>query len=232
MFNKSKINIKHKISAIVLAAGNGSRMNSDVKKQFITINDKPIIYYSLRAIEQCDLIDEIILVTSYDDIIYMQDIVKTYEFSKVAKIVPGGSTRQLSVFNGLNEVADYFDFVLIHDGVRPLIEHNDIINVINDGIKFGAAALGVPVKDTIKEVDNDGFVTKTLERSKLIAVQTPQIIKKDLLIKGYNENFNESFTDDISIIEFLGIKPKITIGNYSNIKVTTYDDLVYIKDLI
>lgn len=227
MFNKKKN--KHNVCAIVLAAGSGSRMNSQIKKQFIDINGKPLIYYSLIAIASSPSVGEIILVTSEEDIITMQNIVKNFGISKVSSIVPGGETRQQSVYNGLLEIPDTYEFVLVHDGARPFIEIDDIENVIEDAHTYGAATLGVMVKDTIKRIDSDGFSKETLNRAELTAIQTPQVIKKDLFLKGYENTKDGIFTDDTSIVENIGVNVKVTIGNYSNIKITTPEDLIYLE---
>jgi len=230
MFGKKKN--ENKVCAIVLAAGSGSRMQSDIKKQFIDVDGKPLIYYSISAVASSETVKEIILVTSEDDIIRMQDIIKIFELNKVTKIIVGGKTRQESVYNGLCEISSEYDYVLVHDGARPFVDKNDIENVINDAFEYGAAALGVMVKDTIKRIDSNNFSCETLDRKMLTAIQTPQVIKKDLLLKGYECADNKEFTDDTSIVENIGVKVKITLGSYSNIKITTPDDLIYLKDLI
>lgn len=219
------------ICAILLAAGSGSRMNN-IKKQFINVNNKPLIYYSLKTLSDCDNIKAVIVVTKEEDIEYINEIKDKYEFTKVIKTVTGGAMRQDSVFEGLICVPEDFQYVLIHDSARPFVKKDDVLNVINDGILYNSAALGVKVKDTIKEIDKDGFVNKTLDRENLISIQTPQVVNKNLLIKGFEKFENKVFTDDTSILEALGIKTKITLGDYSNIKITTKEDLVYLKDLI
>lgn len=219
------------ICAILLAAGSGSRMNN-IKKQFLNVNDKPLIYYSLKTLSDCDNIKSVIIVTKEEDIEYINEIVNEFEFNKVIKAVKGGAQRQDSVYSGLMCVPKEFEYVLIHDSARPFVKKEDVLNVIDDGILHNSATLGVKVKDTIKEIDDDGFVNKTLNRESLISIQTPQVVNKKLLIEGFDKFKNNLFTDDTSILEALGIKTKITFGDYSNIKITTKDDLIYLKDLI
>ena len=227
---KVKKDIK-KVCAIVLAAGTGSRMGSEIKKQFIEVNGKPLIYYSLKAISSTGMVDNIILVTASEDLVTMQDIVKNFNLNKVSKIISGGKTRQDSVYNGLMEISKDYDYVLVHDGARPLVNKNDIENVIKDAFLHKAATLGVKVKDTIKVVDKDCIAEKTLDRNELVAIQTPQVIERDIFIKGYENINGKTFTDDTSIVENIGIKVKITLGDYSNVKITTKDDLIYLEGL-
>ena len=230
MFGKSKKT--NKLCAIVLAAGSGSRMNSNIKKQFMEIDGKPVIYYSLLTISQSSLVDEIIVVTSKEDIVAISDIVKEYDIRKVSKIVCGGERRQDSVYNGLMEVDESYSYVLIHDGARPLVTVEDTDNVIKDAFTHGAATLAVKVKDTVKRVNDDLFAEETLDREYLYGIQTPQVIKKELLLKGYENSEGKVFTDDTSIVENIGVKVKLTVGNYSNIKLTTPEDLIFIKGMI
>ncbi len=218
-------------SAIVLGAGQGTRMQSDVRKQFIEVLGKPIIVYALEAFEHCDEVDEVILVISNDDIVYAQDLVKAFDLQKVTKIVSGGKRRQDSVLCGLKEVSQQADIIAVHDGARPLIRSADIAKVIQDGISFGAATLGVKVKDTIKMADEAGQVLSTLDRSCLYNIQTPQVFRKHMLLEGYAnaESKQMEFTDDASLVEAIGVPVRITEGRYDNIKVTTPEDLIYME---
>lgn len=207
-------------------------MNSNVKKQFLSVNDKPLIYYSLKILSEVELISEIIVVTSAEDIKYVEEIIKKYNFLKVTRVVAGGSTRQKSVFLGTKSVPCKYNHILIHDCARPFVKKEDIIKVIEDGIKYDSAALGVKVKDTIKEIDKDGFSVNTPDREYLVSIQTPQVVNKNLLISGFEKFKGRTFTDDTGVLEAMGVKTKITLGSYSNIKITTKEDLIYLKDLI
>ncbi len=230
--NKTKENVF--CSAIVLGAGQGTRMKSDVRKQFIEVAGKPVIVYALEAFEECDEVDEVVLVVAQNDIVYAQEIVKAFGLHKVTKIVSGGLRRQDSVFCGLQEVSQKADVVAVHDGARPLIRSSEISKVIRDGMKSGAATLGVKVKDTIKMADTEGKVLSTLDRSCLYQIQTPQVFRKDILLDGYvnAERGNLEFTDDASLVEAMNVPVQITEGRYDNIKITTPEDLIYLEAFV
>ena len=158
---------------------------------------------------------------------------RDYNFSKVKSIVPGGKTRQISVFNGIKELSDKSKYILIHDGVRAMIREDVINEAIIEAQKYEALALAVPVKDTIKIVDGENFVNGTPERDTLWAVQTPQIFEKNLYVKAMNdaEEKMQDYTDDCQLIENIGVKVKIFMGSYDNIKITTPED-IYIAETI
>lgn len=215
------------ISAIVLAGGKGKRMCADMSKQFIEINAKPILYYTLSKFINCKFIDEIILVLPEEEIEYCKkEVIEKYSL-KVNKIVIGGKERQDSVYNGLLEVGNS-DIVLIHDGARPFVSGR----VIEDGIKYaslyGAAAPGVVPKDTIKIKSIDSFSESTPDRETLVSVQTPQVFKYDLIMKCHRavKLDNISVTDDTMVVELYGNKVYLYTGEYTNIKVTTPEDLI------
>ena len=223
-----------KITAIVLAAGTGSRMNSSIKKQFMEIKGKPVIWYSLFAFESYG-IDQIILVTGKEDIEYCKkEIVEKYGFTKVTDIVAGGDERYQSVYNGLQAVSG--DIVLIHDGARPLISHEIIDRCIKGGMDYGACIAGMPVKDTIKIVDEDRIVTDTPDRKNTWITQTPQCFLYELVKTVYDKMQGsncENITDDAMVIErFSDHKVKFVEGDYSNIKVTTPEDILIAELLL
>ena len=211
--------------AIVLAAGQGKRMGSAVPKQFLELDGKPLLYYSLECFEQSDLISEIILVTGKDAIPFCWRIVEKYGFRKVKYVVPGGKERYDSVYEGLKACEDC-DIVFIHDGARPLVSNLVIDRTVRAANSYGAAAPAVPVKDTIKVVKG-GLVEKTPERATLQAVQTPQVFDFDLLRGALKKAEEEkaAVTDDCSAVERLGMKVKIVEGDERNLKVTTPMDL-------
>lgn len=217
-----------KVCAIIVAAGKGTRMGANINKQFLHIKDKPILYYTLKAFENCDLVDKIIVVTAKDEIEYCKnEIIDKYCIKKVLAVIQGGMERQHSVYNGLKAAFGY-DIVLIHDGARPFVENK----VIEDGIryaeKFGACACGVQPKDTIKVMDEKKFSENTLDRSKLFAVQTPQCFKYDLIFGCHEEVLKKGIkvTDDTSVVEYCGHKVYLYEGSYNNIKLTTPEDLI------
>lgn len=216
------------ITAIVLAAGKGSRMQSDIPKQYMDIDGKPVLYYSLKAFEESS-VDDIILVTSEDDVSYCKcEIVEKYHIDKVKGIVAGGSERYWSVKNGLYS-ANGADYVLIHDAARPCLTRKMIENSIEWVQKTGACTVGVPVKDTIKLVNADCFGIETPPRDLLWQVQTPQSFSYSNIMEAYRcmEQSNDTdITDDTMIMErYLGVKTKMIFGDYCNIKITTPEDL-------
>ena len=216
-----------KVSAIVLAAGLGSRMSGKTKKQFLRIGGKPILFYSLKTFELCRAVDEIILVVKEEDLAFAaQDIVDQYGISKVNKIIPGGAERQDSVLCGLTAVGKNPDIVVIHDGVRPFVTKQQIENGIQNCTKYDAVVCAVPVSSTIKQVKN-GVVLKTINRKGLWEIQTPQIFNYKLILSAYQDASSNAFTatDDAMILERLGKKVHILPSDRKNIKITTCDDL-------
>lgn len=219
-------NSQARISAILLAGGIGSRMNQAVPKPFIPLIDKPIALHSFELLASHPAISEIIVVCG--------DAHHT-RFPRLAhpvvKFAKPGFRRQDSVFNGLVLISEKADLVCIHDSARPLLFRSDLQNVLSEAEKCGAAALAVPVKQTIKQVDLDGFVTETLDRSFLWEAQTPQVIKPDLLKQGFRiaHEKDMTVTDDISLVELLGHPVKLVQGSYQNLKITTPEDLEIAK---
>ena len=221
----------NKITAIVLAAGSGSRMKSKTKKQFMEIKGKPVIWYSLFEFEK-SRVDEIILVTGKEDIDYCKkEIVEKYNLKKIKNVVAGGSERYESVYNGLKEVTG--NIVLIHDGARPLINNEIIERSIEGTIKSDACVVGVPVKDTIKRANKEGYIIDTPNRSELWITQTPQSFKTDLVKMAYKKmkeelekgNTTLNITDDAMVVEeFTTNQVRFVQGDYKNIKVTTPED--------
>lgn len=220
---------KKKCTAIVLAAGQGKRMGTKVQKQYLELDGKPVLYYSLYAFEQSTVIDEIILVVGENQAEYCQkEIVSKYGINKVKKIVQGGAERYHSVWNGLQEVDDE-GYVFIHDGARPFINEEILDRAYKDVENCKACVVGMPVKDTIKLADKGGFVDKTPERSLVWMIQTPQVFENSLVKKAYAllmEQDSIRVTDDAMVVEqMLGSKVKLTMGSYENIKITTPEDL-------
>ncbi len=223
-----------KTIAIVLAAGRGKRMQSDKPKQYLEIEGKPIIYYTLKAFED-SFIDEIILVTSKDDISYCkEEVVANYGFSKVTQIVEGGKERYHSVMNGIFSAKEC-DVIFIHDGARPFVKE-DMLKRLFEGVRqYKACVAAVPVKDTVKIADEDGFIETTPNRNLLWAVQTPQVFEYELIKTAYKKlkeeettilNKGIQITDDAMVVEtLLGEKIKLVEGDYCNIKITTPEDL-------
>lgn len=222
-------------SAIIVAAGKGTRMNLDINKQYIDICGIPLLARTIKVFEACKYIDEIILVVNSQDIIYCKEnIVDNYEFGKVKALVAGGNDRQNSVYNGLKEVGRDCGIVLIHDGARPFIKEESLIKSIGDAEEFGASCVAVPVKDTIKSSDSEGFINQTLDRSIIWSIQTPQTFKYNLIYEAHKKAAEDkvSGTDDAVLAERLGHRIKLVMGSYDNIKITTKEDLVVAEAII
>lgn len=218
-----------KCTAIVLAAGQGKRMGTKVQKQFLEIDEKPILYYSLKAFQDSPIIDEIILVTGEDLIDYCREaFVEKYKFTKVNKVVCGGAERYYSVWNGLQEIV-HDGYVFIHDGARPFVNEPIIERSFEAVKEYNACVVGMPVKDTIKIADENGFAKETPNRSMVWAVQTPQVFSVALIKDAYSKLMEKDdipVTDDAMVAEqMLGTKVKLVEGSYENIKITTPEDL-------
>ena len=215
-----------KITAVIVAGGKGTRMGADKNKVFLKILGREVLYYTISAFEKNDKIDDIIVVTGKNDIEECQILVDKYDIKKVSYITEGGATRQESVMNGLKKAEG--DIVLIHDGARALVTDDEINNSVADCIKFGAAAVGVKCKDTLKSTDSDGFIAGTVDREKTFMIQTPQVFYLDKILDMHQKALDENFvaTDDCMIAEHYGVKIKISDGSYDNIKLTTPEDMI------
>lgn len=225
----------HHVSVIIAAAGMSNRMGSKINKQFLAINGKPILAYTIDKFEKSRYIDEIILVAKEEEIEYCRkEIIKKYRFKKVSNVIRGGKERQDSIYNGILALRENTDIVLTHDGARPFVKAENIKDGIEGAIEYGACIIGVPVTDTIKIVGKDNNIEETPQRSLLWAAQTPQCFTKDLLIKGYNKAIRDNFlgTDDSSIVERIGYEVKMIMGSYENIKITIPEDIVLAESLL
>ena len=226
----------YQVVAIIPAAGIGARMGFEKAKQFIDLCGKPILAVTLSHFQKCNLVDKIVLVVSQDDVDYCKrEIVDRYKLSKVFKVIVGGKRRQDSVRNGVEAVADSCRWVLIHDGVRPLVTNGLIERVIKVVKDFRAVITGLPVKETVKEIDGQGSVLRSVDRSQLWLIQTPQIFRWEDINLAHQEAVKhgwEEATDDAFLIEKMGIPVKIIEGEGNNIKVTTPQDLDIARFLI
>jgi 2-C-methyl-D-erythritol 4-phosphate cytidylyltransferase len=223
------------ISAIILAGGKGKRMNSKVSKQFIEIKDKPVIYYTIKKFNENKNIDNIVVVLPKDEVDYFKEnVLKKYTL-KVDKIVIGGAERQDSVYNGLKSLEqDSVDIVLIHDGARPFISDRIIEEGINYAAVYGASAPGVMPKDTIKIKSEEGFSINTPKRETLMAIQTPQVFKFNEILRCHEKIKEDKIlvTDDTMVVEQYGYNVYLYEGEYTNIKITTPEDLILGEKLI
>lgn len=221
--------------AICLAAGQGKRMGTKTAKQFLDLKGRPILYYSLKAFEE-SCVDRIVLVTSENNIAYCQkEIVDKYNLTKVTNIVAGGKERYHSVYNALCAIGDA-ELVLVHDGARPFVDNRMIDESCEIAREYGAAIVGMPVKDTIKVVNGDKEVVDTPNRSILWQIQTPQTFRFDLLKNAYEnmmKNEDCSITDDSMVMEKYGdCICHVVEGDYRNIKITTPEDLILAEALL
>lgn len=231
--------------AIVLAGGSGSRMNSDVAKQYLLLKGKEILYYSLKIFQDNENISDIILVARPEDIEHCRNnIVEKYSFTKVKKICNGGKERYNSVYNGLCLVEELskdikHEVVLIHDGARPFVTHEMIDKSVGNMIFGSACTVAVPVKDTIKivcEIHGELFGKETPDRNTLYQIQTPQTFRYELIRMAYEKMLkdeNHNITDDTMIVEqYAGMGCKIIMGSYENLKITTPEDLDFAEKIV
>jgi 2-C-methyl-D-erythritol 4-phosphate cytidylyltransferase len=214
------------VTAIVLAAGKGLRSKSKLPKPLIKINSKPVIICCLEILSLHPYIKDIILVVNSGNSKEIIKKLECYRIKKIKRVVLGGARRQDSVGNGLSAIDTRTDLVLIHDSVRPFIDKETISRVIKEAEKSGAAIVGVPVKATIKEVTSRYIIKRTLPREKLWEAQTPQVFRKDLILRAYGKFKDTDVTDDASLVEKLGLKVAVIPGSYNNIKITTPEDLI------
>lgn len=216
-----------KVSVILPAAGLGLRLKSDIAKPLIPIEGESIIIHTLKNLDDHPLVNEIIVVFNSKDIAKLKELVKQKGIKKVKDVIEGGVTRKDSVKNGLKHLSADTDFVLIHDGVRPFLESEILTKVIDAALKYDAAIVGVPVKSTIKKIKSNNLeVDSTINRDGVWEIQTPQVFKKDLIIKAYNNSDGIEASDDAFLVERLGHRIALVEGSYLNIKITTPEDLI------
>lgn len=220
------------VTAIIAAGGKGTRMGAGFNKVFMQLCGDEILLHTMRTFNESPLVDEIVVVTGKNDIERVKAIGKDNNINKLASVTEGGDTRRASVYNGICKANG--DIVAIHDGARCLISHKEIEAVIADCEKYGAAALGVPCKDTLKSADGDGFIAGTVDRSKTYQIQTPQVFKSDIIRDAHKKAIAEGFepTDDCSLLERYGGRIKITEGSYDNIKLTTPEDIAVAEKIL
>ncbi len=226
-----------RIGAVILAGGRGSRMHSDIQKQYMLLNGRPLISYALEAFEK-SCVDDLVLVTGAGEAEYVkQEILPDLNLAKLKKIVTGGKERYHSVYEGLKAL-EHCDYVLIHDGARPLVTEEIISRAAQAAITDQACVVGMPVKDTIKISDAEGYAETTPDRSRLWQVQTPQAFSYPLVRGAYDRlmsdvSLQKGITDDAMVVEHLsGTKVRLVEGSYENLKVTTPEDLILAEALL
>ncbi|BBH23972.1 2-C-methyl-D-erythritol 4-phosphate cytidylyltransferase [Paenibacillus baekrokdamisoli] len=217
---------------VVVAAGRGMRMGTKESKQYLLLQDKPILVHTLELFEGMEEVSEIILVVGEQDVARCEAFVREYDLIKVKAVLAGGSERQHSVRIGLQSLGT--EWVMVHDGVRPLVTQSAVRSCMSMAENVEAAVLAVPVKDTIKQVNEAGVIVATPDRRSLWAIQTPQAFRRSLLIRAHEQAALEGFlgTDDAMVVERLGIPVSVTEGEYTNIKITTPEDLPWAAFLL
>lgn len=222
------------VCAIIAAAGHGRRMGGDLNKQFIVLNGIPVVARSLRAIAACPQVDHLIIVTAPEQMATLETLAAELELGKPFQVIAGGSERQYSIANALKAVPTDAEIILVHDGARPLVRTEQVGAVVDAARAFRAAGLAVPVKDTIKTVNADGFAVGTPDRSCLWAIHTPQAFEADLMRQAYAKAEADQYlgTDDASLVERMGIFIKLVNGGYENIKITTSEDVCLAEALL
>lgn len=223
-----------KVAAVVVAAGNSTRMGYGMSKQLIPLLGIPTIGHTLMAFEEASCINQIVVVCRESDIERINEIAAEYNISKLKAVVTGGDTRSESVRNGVSATDEDIDFVAIHDGARPLVTPQAIGRVVSAAVEKRAAALAVPVTDTIKVVDENGFIVSTPLRSTLRAAQTPQVFEKALYTEALDKTRDAGveFTDDCALVEWAGVPVMTVMGDYSNIKLTTPGDVSVAENIL
>jgi 2-C-methyl-D-erythritol 4-phosphate cytidylyltransferase len=217
-----------KTTAIIVAAGSGSRFNSDTPKQFLEINGKAVIEHTIRRFVDAPSINEIVVVLGADRV----ESFDRSRFAKITTIVAGGDTRAESVANGIAAVSEDTNLIAVHDGARPLVSIDEIEQTINAAKKTGAACLVAPVTDTIKSI-RDNEIVATLDRAKLRRALTPQVFRRDLLLKAFEcVSLDDSITDECYLVEKLGHPVTIVEGSPRNIKITHREDLALAEALL
>lgn len=216
------------VTAVFPAAGQGKRMQVGVNKVFLQLIDKPILVHTLVAFSNCDAIDDLIISVAADEVKIVETLLKAVPRLKPWKVVVGSTERQYSIANALAELNPCTDIVLVHDAARPLISPEVITTVVEEARRGGTAVTAVPEKNTIKIVDDENYITATPDRSSVWSIQTPQGFQTNILLSAYKKAEEDHFfgTDDASLVERLGIKVKVVEGEYSNIKITTPEDMI------
>ncbi len=220
---------KDKVGAVIVAAGSSQRMGGK-DKMFAPLGGRPLLARVIDVFQKCDAVDQIVVALSQPNLERGRQLVGKYAWSKVSDVCLGGERRQDSVKNGLNHLR-HCDWVVIHDGARPLVTAEIIKNGLAAALETGAAIAAVPVTDTVKAAGEDHFVLKTLERQNLWAVQTPQVFRFAIIDEAHHHGQHD-VTDDSMLVEQLGYKVKLYMGSYNNLKITTPGDLALVNALV
>ena len=226
---------KQKVWAVIVAAGQGRRMENAVRKQYHEVAGLPVVTHTLRVFDTCAVIDEIVLCVPGQDIAFCrEELIKPAKSKKKIALVAGGDTRQESVFNGLQSIESNTGIIVIHDGVRPFVTHAQITACVEGAAKHGACILGIPVFDTLKRIQANDSIIETVDRDGIWMAQTPQAFQLDLIMRAHRHARQKSHraTDDASLLEHMGIEVKIIPGSRTNLKLTDQDDLQMARTLL
>ena len=224
-----------KLSVIIPAAGSGERMGSKLPKPFIKIHEKPILFHTISKFLEISDVMQIIIAVSPENISKVKAIISTFDKKEVFfEVSKGGEERQLSVFKALDKVSEEAELVAVHDAVRPFVSPKHIKDCIKVAKKEGGAVLGVPSRDTIKNIDTNNFITSTPDRSKFWLAQTPQIFRKTILMEAYRTAFSTDYigTDDASLVERIDKKVRMVRGSHDNLKITFPEDLLIAQSIL
>jgi 2-C-methyl-D-erythritol 4-phosphate cytidylyltransferase len=225
------------VSAIIVAAGKGIRMDDNVRKQYLLLDNRPLISHTIEVFDECNIIDKIFLVVPEEDFVFCnENILNQQNFQKKISLVPGGAKRQDSVYNGLLAIDNMIDdsIVVIHDGVRPFIRSEQLTECITCATDYDACILGIPAYDTLKRVNSSGFIEDTIERNTIWLAQTPQAFKYNLIRRAHENAIRTGIngTDDAMLVEQLGINVKVVRGSRCNVKITTKEDLLLARAMV
>lgn len=220
--------------ALIVAAGSGKRFGEDTPKQYQLVAGRPLLSWTISRFEAASTIDQIAIIAAEDYLLYVNNsVINPYRFGKVLKVVPGGETRAESVLRGIESLPLSTSYVAIHDGVRPLVKPSDIDLTVLEARNHRAAILGRPVNDTVKRA-KEGMILATVDRNHLFLAETPQVFQYDLIKEAYIKGIEKekSTTDDAAMVEALGFKVKMVCSTGPNPKLTTSDDLEFIKAML
>ena len=223
------------VAAIIVAAGKGVRMQDSLRKQYLPLAGLPILAHTLTVFGKCDLVSHIYLVIPRDDFDFCREhILDRIKLVGHVNLVAGGARRQDSVYRGLQQIDPDCSIVIIHDGVRPFVQHDQIVACINGAGKFGSCILGIPAYDTLKQVDKSGNIVNTTARDAIWLAQTPQVFRYELIKKAHDQARMDGYhgTDDASLVERMGAAVRIIHGSRSNIKITNKEDLKIARALL
>jgi len=217
---------------VIVAAGRGTRMGTSESKQYLQLGDRPTLVHTLERFQRMKDVSEIVLVVGAEDVERCQQWRDQYNIMKLNTIIAGGTERQHSVYAGLQHIES--SWVMVHDGVRPFVSEHAVKACCAKAVEHGAAVLAVPVKDTIKQVNGEGVITATPDRKSLWAIQTPQAFRHDLLLQAHEAALKQGFlgTDDAMVVEWTGLPVVVSEGEYTNIKITTPEDLPWAEQLL